>query len=166
MAEITLGGNKVHTKGSLPAVGSKAPNFKLTATDLSEKTLNDFAGHRLILNIFPSLDTGICAASIRHFNQAAASLPNTKVLCISRDTPFAHGRFCTTEGIENVVSLSQFRDSEFGNTYGVTMTDGSMQSFLSRAVVIVDENGTVIYTEQVPEIAQEPDYDKALAALK
>ena len=166
MAEITLGGNTIHTKGSLPVVGSKIPDFKLTASDLSDKSLSDFAGQKLILNIFPSLDTGICAASVRHFNKAAASLSNTKVLCISRDTPYAHKRFCTTEGIENVVTLSQLRDNEFGNAYGVTITDGPMKGLLSRAVVIVDEKGTVIYTEQVPEIAQEPDYDKALAALK
>jgi thiol peroxidase len=166
MATITFKNNPVKTSGSLPKKGSKAPEFSLTSTSLAELSLNDFKGKKLVLNIFPSVDTGVCAASVRHFNQDAQNLPNTRVLCISMDLPFAHKRFCGAEGLNNVESLSVFRSPAFGKDYGVTMTDGPLAGLLSRAVVVIDENGTVVYTEQVPEITQEPDYEKALSALK
>lgn len=165
MATITLGGNAVHTTGELPATGTKAPEFTLVKGDLSTTTLSDYKGTKLVLNIFPSVDTGTCAASVRKFNEKAASLENTKVLCISRDLPFAQTRFCGAEGIENVVSGSDFRDAAFGNAYGLTITDGPLAGLLSRAVVVVDAEGNVVYTEQVPEIKDEPNYDAALAAL-
>ncbi|WP_028488351.1 thiol peroxidase [Thiothrix lacustris] len=163
MATITLQGNPIETVGELPAVGSNAPAFTLTKTDLSEVGLQDFAGKTVILNIYPSVDTGICAASTRKFNEVASSNPNVVVLCISADLPFAHSRFCGAEGLENVVSLSTFRNADFGSNYGVTITTGPLAGLMSRAVVIV-KDGKVTYTEQVPEIAQEPDYDAALAA--
>ncbi len=167
MAKITLKGNPVNTIGELPAVGSKAPDFKLTATDLSEKTLSDFKGSKLVLNIFPSLDTPTCAASVRRFNQLATELNGTKVLAISKDLPFAHGRFCTSEGIENVTNLSGFKcSSSFGKDYGVEIVDGPLAELFSRAVVVIDEDGKVIYTQQVPEIVDEPNYDEVLTALK
>ncbi len=165
MASITLKGNPVSTVGELPAMGIAAPSFTLVSKDLSEVSTADFTGKRLVLNIFPSLDTPVCAASVRRFNLEAASIPDTVVLCISADLPFAHKRFCETEGIENVVSLSVFRSPEFGADYGVTMADGPLEGILSRAVVIVDKDGKVIYTEQVPEITQEPDYEAALRAM-
>ena len=163
MATITLQGNPIETVGELPAVGSNAPAFTLTKTDLSEVSLQDFAGKTVILYIYPSVDTGICAASTRKFNEVASSNPNVVVLCISADLPFAHSRFCGAEGLENVVSLSTFRNADFGSNYGVTITTGPLAGLMSRAVVIV-KDGKVTYTEQVPEIAQEPDYDAALAA--
>ncbi|MGB5597325.1 MAG: thiol peroxidase [Thiothrix litoralis] len=163
MATITLQGNPIETVGALPAVGSNAPAFTLTKTDLSEVGLQDFAGKTVILNIYPSVDTGICAASTRKFNEVASSNPNVVVLCISADLPFAHSRFCGAEGLENVVSLSTFRNADFGSNYGVTITTGPLAGLMSRAVVMV-KDGKVTYTEQVPEIAQEPDYDAALAA--
>jgi len=167
MANITLKGNPIHTIGNLPVVGSQAPDFKLTATDLSDKTLADFKGSRLVLNIFPSLDTPTCAASVRRFNQLATDMANTKVLAISKDLPFAHSRFCTSEGIENVINLSGFKCSgTFGKDYGVKIVDGPLAELYSRAVVIIDENGKVVYNQQVPEIVDEPDYDDVLAALK
>ncbi len=167
MATITLKGNPIHTIGDLPAVGTQAPGFKLTATDLSEKTLDDFKGNKLVLNIFPSLDTPTCAASVRKFNQLATDLPGTKVLAISKDLPFAHARFCTSEGIENVIDLSGFKCSgSFGKDYGVEIVDGPLGGLYSRAVVVIDENGKVIYTQQVPEIVDEPNYDEVLDALK
>ncbi len=165
MATITIKGNPVHTSGSLPKAGDMLPNFELINNDLGKVTLDDFKGVRLVLNIFPSLDTGICASSVRNFNKMIASYPNTKVLCISRDLPFAQKRFCGTEGIENAITLSDFATHQFGKSYGVEMIDGPFAHLLSRAVIVADENGKVIYTEQVPEIAQEPDYDKALAVL-
>jgi len=165
MATITFKGNEVHTAGSLPAVGSQAPDFKLTAGDLSTKTLGDYKGKKVILNIFPSIDTGTCAASVRAFNEKAAGLENTVVLCISRDLPFAQGRFCAAEGISNVETLSEFRDSSFSDAYQVKITDGPLAGLLSRAVVVVGEDGQVAYTEQVSEIADEPDYDQALTAV-
>lgn len=165
MATVTLKGNAINTKGSLPAVGTKAPDFKLTATDLSEKSLNDFRGHKLVLNVFPSIDTGTCAQSVRTFNEKASSLSNTKVLCISKDLPFAMARFCGAEGLENVVSLSDFRDGNFGDTYGLTFVDGPLKALHSRCVVVIDENGTIKHTEQVGEIVDEPNYEAALAAL-
>jgi thiol peroxidase len=165
MADITLGGNPVHTNGELPKTGAKAPDFKLVKTDLSDVTLADFSGSKLVLNIFPSIDTGTCAASVRKFNEKAAALKNTKVLCISRDLPFAQKRFCGAEGLENVTSLSDFRDGSFGKDYGLEMTDSKLKGLHSRVVIVIDENGAITYTEQVPEIANEPDYDAALAAL-
>ncbi len=166
MAKITLKGSPVNTIGELPSIGSQAPDFKLTATDLSEKTLADFKGSKLVLNIFPSLDTPTCAASVRRFNQLATGMNNTKVLAISKDLPFAHARFCSSEGIENVIDLSGFKcSSSFGKEYGVEIIDGPLAELFSRAVVIIDENGKVIYTQQVPEIVDEPNYDAVLEAL-
>lgn len=165
MATITLGGNPINTTGELPVKGMQAPNFTLVKTDLSTATLADFAGSKLVLNIFPSIDTGVCATSVRTFNQKASELKNTKVLCISRDLPFAQKRFCGAEGLENVENLSDFNDGSFGAAYGLTITDGPLAGLHSRAVIVLDENGKVTYAEQVPEIAQEPNYDLALAAL-
>ncbi len=165
MAEITLKGNKIHTVGHLPAAGSKAPDFKLVKTDLSEASLSDYKGKNVILNIFPSLDTSTCANSVRKFNAELNKLDNTVVLCISADLPFAHGRFCTTEGLENVINLSVFRNPGFGKDYGVTLTDSPMAGLMSRAVVVIGPDGIVKYTQQVPEISQEPDYNSAVAAL-
>jgi thioredoxin-dependent peroxiredoxin len=165
MAEITFRGNPIHTVGDLPAVGSPAPAFTLTGLDLSDVTVADFAGKNLVLNIFPSVDTSVCATSVRTFNQRAAALDNTTVLNVSADLPFAMGRFCGAEGIEDVQSASVFR-SDFGDTYGVKITEGPLAGLMSRAVVVVNGDGVVSYTEQVPEIGQEPDYESALAALK
>jgi len=165
MAKITLKGNPIKTIGSLPKVGKKAPKFSLIKSDLSKTKLKDFKGSRLILNIFPSLDTGTCAASVRNFNKEAASLENTKVLCISRDLPFAQARFCGAEGIENVITLSDFSKGKFGKAYGLTIKDGPLANLHSRAVVIINEEGVVTYTEQVPEIVDEPNYEAALKAL-
>jgi thioredoxin-dependent peroxiredoxin len=166
MATITLKGNPIETIGELPAVGSKIPGFTLTKTDLSDCALADFAGKNIVFSIFPSIDTPVCAASVRRFNSDASSLENTVVLCVSADLPFAHNRFCEGEGLENVVSLSNFRSSKFGKDFGVEITTGPLSGLLSRAVVIVDEDGVVKYTEQVPEITQDPDFDAALAFLK
>jgi thiol peroxidase len=165
MASITLGGNPVTTIGNLPKIGEKAPQFNLVKTDLSHASLADFVGKKLILNIFPSIDTGTCASSVRQFNQKAAGLENTKVLCISRDLPFAQKRFCGAEGIENVINLSDFASGAFGKDYGLEIMDGVLKNLHSRVIVIVDENGMVTYTEQVPDIKDEPNYDAALAAL-
>jgi thiol peroxidase len=164
MAEITLRGNPIHTVGELPAVGSAAPPFTLVGTGLGEVASGAYAGRTLVLNIFPSIDTGVCAASVRTFNQRAAGLDGVTVLNVSQDLPFAQARFCGAEGIENVESASAFR-SDFGSAYGVTITDGPMAGLLSRAVVVVRPDGTVGYVEQVPEIGQEPDYDGALSAI-
>lgn len=166
MATITLKGNAIQTSGDLPAQGTKAPDFELVKTDLSKATLKDFEGTRLILNIFPSLDTGTCAASVRRFNKEAAELDNTKVLCISRDLPFAQARFCGAEGLNNVITLSDFATQQFGKDYNLEITSGPLAHLLSRCVVVLDENHQVIYTQQVPEIVDEPDYQAALAALK
>ena len=170
MATITLQGDKLETCGNLPKKSDKAPDFKLVAGDLSEKGLADYKGAKLVLNIFPSIDTGICAASVRRFNTEAAALPGVKVLCISADLPFALGRFCAAEGLENVETLSAFRDPfrapSFGDAYGVRMTTGPLSGLLSRAVVVVGADGVVLHSEQVPEIKQEPNYEAALAALK
>jgi len=165
MATITLKGNSINTAGELPAVGSQLPAFCLVKSDLSEVSPADFAGKKLVLNIFPSLDTAVCAASVRRFNKEAGERGDTVVLCISADLPFAHTRFCTVEGLENVVSLSVFRSPEFGSDYGLVITDGPLKGLLSRAVIVADATGKVLYAEQVPEIVQEPDYDKALQAL-
>lgn len=165
MATVTLKGNAIETSGNLPAIGTKAPDFKLVGTDLSTKSLSDFAGSKVVLNIFPSIDTGTCAASVRQFNQEASELENTKVLCVSRDLPFAHARFCGAEGLENVVSLSDFKRGSFGKKYGVKFTTGPLKGLLSRSVVVLDENGIVKYTEQVQETVEEPNYKAALEAL-
>jgi thiol peroxidase len=165
MAKITLKGNSVNTSGNLPAIGSKAPDFSLVKSDLSTATLKDFKGKKLLLNIFPSLGTSVCASALRKFNQLAAGKENTLVLAISKDLPFAHSQFCSTEGINNVITLSGFRDPGFGKAYGVDILDGLFAGLYARCVVVIDEKGTVTYTQQVPEIAQEPDYDRALAAL-
>lgn len=166
MAQITLKGNPFHTSGDLPKAGVPAPAFTLVKTDLAETTLKDFGGRRVVLNIFPSLDTPTCAASVRKFNVLASSTPNTTVLCVSADLPFAAKRFCSTEGLENVVPASCFRHAAFGSAYGVTLVDGPLQGLLARAIVVLDATGKVLHTELVPEIANEPDYDAALAVLK
>lgn len=166
MATVTLKGHKIHTSGNLPAVGSKAPDFNMTKVDLSLVSSADFKGKNLVLNIFPSVDTGTCAASVRHFNQEAASLSNTKVLCISRDLPFAQNRFCGAEGIENVVMLSDFNTGEFGKDYGLDLVDGPLVGLHSRCIVVIDAEGTVLHTEQVAETVKEPNYEAAIAALK
>lgn len=165
MATVTLKGNEIQTSGNLPDIGSKAPDFKLTATDLSTKTLSDFKGSKVVLNIFPSIDTGTCAASVRQFNQEASELENTKVLCISRDLPFAQARFCGAEGLNDVVNLSDYKTGQFGKDYGLDFIDGPLEALNSRCVIVLDEKGTVKYTEQVPEIADEPNYKAALEAL-
>ena len=164
MAKITHGGTPVNTSGNLPAVGSKAPDFNLVKSDLTKLTLSELKGKKVLLSIFPSQETGICSAQIRKFNQLAAGRPNTVVLAISKDLPFAHGRFCTTEGITNVTTLSGFRDSAFGKAYGIDIIDGPLAGLYGRSIVVV-EKGKVVYTELVPEITHEPDYDSALAAL-
>lgn len=163
MTKITFKGNPVSTRAQLPPTGQAAPPFNLVGQDLGAISSADFNGP-LVLNIFPSVDTGVCATSVRTFNEKAAALPGVTVLCISRDLPFALARFCGAEGIENVTVASDFRTT-FGETYGVTMIDGPLQGLLSRAVVVIDAQGTIVYSEQVPEITQEPDYDAALAAL-
>lgn len=165
MAKITLKGNEINTIGELPSVGSMAKDFKLVAEDLSTKTLEDFKGSKLILNIFPSIDTGVCAVSVRNFNKLAAGLDNTKVLCISRDLPFAQKRFCGAEGIENVIMLSDFKTGQFGKDYGLQILDGGLAGLNSRSIVIIDENGKITYTEQVAETTEEPNYDHALANI-
>ena len=165
MASITLKGNAINTIGNLPTTGTKASDFKLTAVDLSQKSLSDFAGKKIILNIFPSVDTGTCATSVREFNKKAADLENTVVLCVSKDLPFAQARFCGAEGIDNVVMLSDFADGNFGTSYQLEIADGPLAHLHSRAIVIVDENGNVAYTEQVSEIVDEPNYTAALNAL-
>lgn len=166
MSETKFKGQPVHTIGEFVKVGDMAPDFQLTKTDLSMLSLSDLKGKNVVLNIFPSLDTGVCAMSVRKFNQFAAGLEDTVVLAISKDLPFAHERFCTVEGIKNVIPLSAFRRSDMDKKYGLVMEDGPLSGLFARAVVVVDKEGKIIYTELVPEIAQEPDYDKALASLK
>lgn len=166
MSQITLKGNPFHTSGELPAKGSTAPAFSLVGTGLGEVALKDQAGKKVVLNIFPSLDTPTCATSVRTFNAKASGVENTVVLCISADLPFAAGRFCTTEGLEKVIPASTFRSPEFGAAYGLTIVDGPLKGLLARAVVVVDEQGKVLHTQLVPEIADEPNYEAALAALK
>lgn len=165
MAQITLGGNPAETIGNIPANGTQAPEFELTTVELGSQKLSDFQGSKLVLNIFPSVNTGVCAASVRAFNQKAASMDNTKVLCISRDLPFAQQQFCAAEGLEDVIMLSDFKTHQFGKDYGLEMSTSAFQGLLSRVVMVLDENGTVVYGEQVPEIGQEPDYEAALNAL-
>ena len=166
MATISLKGNPIHTIGLLPESGKPAPDFLLTKTDLSDISLPGFAGKKIVLNIFPSLDTSVCATSVRKFNTEAGKHPDTVVLCVSKDLPFAHARFCAAEGLTNVVSASALRNDNFGKNYGVLIIDGPMAGLLSRAVVVIDQKGIVIYSEQVPDIIQEPDYEAALASLK
>jgi thioredoxin-dependent peroxiredoxin len=163
MATITLKGTEFNTNGTLPKVGAKAPNFLLTASDLSHKSLADFAGKKIILNIFPSIDTSTCATSVRTFNKNAVELDNTVVVCISRDLPFSQSRFCSAEGIENVVLLSDFGTGDFGKDYGLEIINGPLKHLHSRAIVMIDEKGFINYTEQVSEIVDEPNY---VAALK
>ena len=165
MANITFKGNPIHTIGNLPEVGSQIKDFKLVDSGLNEKTLQSFEGKKKIFNIFPSIDTGICAASARKFNEEAGQLDNTVVINVSKDLPFALGRFCAAEGLDNVETLSDFRGN-FGEDFGVTLEDSPLYGLLSRAVVVTDNNNNVIYTEQVPEIGQEPNYEAALNALK
>jgi thiol peroxidase len=165
MAKITLKGNPVNTVGSLPETNKSAADFQLVANDLSVKTLKDFQGSKVVMNIFPSLDTPTCAASVRHFNKAASEMDNTKVLCISRDLPFAQARFCGAEGLDNVITLSDFQTGSFGQDYGLEIADGPLKGLHSRAVVVLDENGKVVYTQQVPEIVDEPDYEDVIKAL-
>lgn len=162
---VTLGGKAIHTVGKLPAVGTQVKDFTLTGVDLTDKTLADFKGKYVIMNIFPSVNTGVCSKSVRKFNEDAAGMKNATVLCISKDLPFAQKQFCGAEGINNVVMLSDFR-TDFGKTYGVEIADGAMRGLLSRAVVVVDPAGKIVYEQQVPEIGQEPDYAAAIAAVK
>lgn len=165
MATVTLKGNPIHTIGELPLIGTQVPEFKVVKTDLSTLQAQDLKGKKVVYNIFPSLDTDVCAASVRKFNASASQLENTTVICVSKDLPFAHKRFCTVEGLNNVISASDFRDGSFGSSFGVVLTDGPLAGLLARSIVVTDENGKVVYTELVPEIVQEPDYEAALKAL-
>ena len=164
MTSVTFHGSPAHTIGELPAVGSKAPAFELVGADLSSLTSASLAGRRVVLNIFPSVDTGVCATSVREFNKRASGLTNTTVVCVSKDLPFAQARFCGAEGLDDVVTASAFR-STFGEDYGVTLTDSPLAGLLSRAVVVLDGDATVLYTQQVPEVGEEPDYEAAVATL-
>ncbi|MBE0649396.1 MAG: thiol peroxidase [Bacteroidales bacterium] len=166
MSKITLKGNPVNTLGNLPEKGTQAPEFNLVKQDLSVAKLSDFKGQKVVLNIFPSLDTATCAMSVRRFNAEASGLDNTVVLCISKDLPFAQARFCGAEGLDKVITLSDFRNGSFGKDYQLEIADGPLAGLESRVVIIVDEKGKVVYTQQVPEIVNEPDYEAALAALK
>jgi thiol peroxidase len=165
MATVTLKGNQINTSGILPEVGSKAPNFELVKTDLSTVSLNDFKGKKIVLNIFPSIDTGTCAQSVRQFNKELNEIDDVSVLCISRDLPFAQARFCGTEGLENVINLSDFKDNSFGKTYGLDFIDGPLQGLHSRAIIVIDTKGIITHTEQVQEIVDEPNYKAAFKAL-
>lgn len=165
MATVTLKGNAFNTVGELPKINTQAPNFTLVKGDLSSASLSDFLGKKIVLNIFPSLDTGTCATSVRTFNKKAAELKNTVVLCISRDLPFAQNRFCGAEGIENVITLSDFKTGQFGKDYGNLIADGPLAGLLSRSIVVINENGTVVYTEQITETVNEPNYDLAIQNL-
>jgi thiol peroxidase len=166
MAQVTLGGNPIHTNGDLPGVGAKAPDFKLTTGDLKDVTLAEYKGKRKVVNIVPSLDTPVCATSTRKFNETAGKLPNTVVLVVSADLPFASKRFCTTEGLQNVVTLSLMRDKSFAKDYGVLIQDGPLAGVTARAVLVLDENDKVVHRQLVPEIKQEPDYDQAIKAVQ
>lgn len=165
MATVILKGTTINTKGELPKVGSQAPEFELAATDLSNKTLSDYKGTRVIMNIFHSIDTGTCAASVRQFNEEANELENTKILNISKDLPFAMSRFCASEGLNNVENLSDFRDGNFGENYNLTYVDGPIRGLLARSIVVLDETGKILHTEQVYEVVEEPNYKAALEAL-
>ena len=166
MSTVTLKGSPIKIAGELPAKGSEAPDFLLTKSDLSDVTLKDFAGSMLVLNIFPSIDTPVCAASVRRFNVEAAKLDNCKVLCISKDLPFAHSRFCETEGIKNVITLSELRNCDFGDKYGVRILEGALAGLLARSVVVINESGKIAYTQLVPEITQDPDFEAVLKYIK
>jgi thiol peroxidase len=166
MAHITLGENPVVTAGELPQIGTVAPDFKVTKTDLTDTTLSDFRGKNVVLNIFPSIGTSVCSASVRKFNELAAGKDNTVVISVSRDLPFAHKLFCEAEGIENVIPTSEYKNDGFSSSYLVKMLDGKFEGLFSRSIVVIDSEGKVIYTEQVPTIGQEPDYDSALAAIQ
>lgn len=166
MSKVKLHGNEFATIGKLPNIGAKAPDFVLTKTDLSDVELSAFEGKKVVLNIFPSLDTEVCAMSVRRFNSEAEKLDNTSGLCISEDLPFAHKRFCTTEGLKNVISLSELRDNKFSEDYGVRILNGPMAGLMARAVVVLDTHGVVKYTELVPEITTEPNYKKALKSIE
>ena len=165
MSQITIHSNPINTIGNLPAIGSKAPEFVIVGTDLAPKTLADYSHKTIILNVFPSLDTETCANSVRTFNKQVGQLEDTVVLCVSKDLPFAHARFCTTEGLTDVVGLSDFRTTDFGEAYGLTLIDGPLQGLLARAVIIIQE-GIVVYTQLVPEITAEPNYQEVLEFLK
>ncbi|MFU8780270.1 MAG: thiol peroxidase [Kiritimatiellia bacterium] len=165
MAQVTFKGSPIAIAGGLPAKGSKAPSFKLVGADLADVSLDGFSGKKVVLNIFPSIDTPVCAMSVKTFNQKAAGCSNVVVLCVSVDLPFAQGRFCGAEGVESVITLSAFRDRAFGDAYGVRILEGPLAGLFARAVVVIDADGTVLHSELVPEIAQEPDYAAALAAL-
>jgi len=165
MAQITFKGNPVNTSGDLPEVGEKAPDFLLTKTDLTDVTLADFKGRKLVLNIFISVETPVCAESVRRFNREITKYDNTDVICVSRDLPFAHARFNADEGVENVISATELRNLDFGRDYGLRILDGQMAGLLARALVVIDEDGKIIHTELVPEIGEEPDYDSALQIL-
>lgn len=166
MADIKLKGNPIHTNGNLPEPQTKAPDFRLVDQSLAEVTLKNYRGKYVVMNIFPSLDTPVCSQSVRTFNQMASDFKETVVLCISRDLPFAQARFCGAEGLDQVITLSEFRDQDFSTKYGVLITDGPMKGLLARTVIICDPDGQIIYHELVPEITQEPNYEKALTALK
>ena len=166
MTQITFKGNSVKTIGELPKVGDKAPDFLLTKTDLSDISLKDVSGKKVIFNIFPSIDTPVCSTSVRRFNEEIGKFNNAVVICASLDLPFAHARFCETEGLKNVIAVSEMRNREFGSNYGVRMLDGPLAGLLARAIVVIDESSKVIYTQLVREITEEPDYDKALNVLK
>lgn len=166
MAETTHRGSMVYTNGSLPEVGQQAPDFRLTKTDKTDVTLKNFAGKRIVLNIFPSIDTSTCAASVRKFNQLATTLENTLVLCVSKDLPFAHKRFCASEGVNDVQCLSQYKDNSFVSAYGVELISGSLEGLMARAIVVIDDSGIVKYSELVQDISLEPEYEKVLNALK
>jgi len=165
MATITLGGNPAETSGNLPQAGTKAPEFVLTTVDMAPRSLTDYKEFKVVLNIFPSVETGVCATSVRKFNEEAANLNNTKVVCISKDLPFTQKKFCAAEGIENVEMLSDFKNKDFGTAYGVEVISSAFSGLLARAIVVLDENGNVTYSELVPEIGQEPNYKAALNAL-
>jgi len=166
MSSITLKGTPIHTSGELPKTGTHAPDFLLTKTDLSDVSLQTYAGKTVILNIFPSIDTPVCAASVRKFNQEVSAIPDTAVLCVSRDLPFALKRFCGAENLNNVIPVSELRNQDFGYRYGLRITDGPLAGLIARAVVIINKKGIIIYTQLVPEIAQEPDYNSAITAAK
>jgi thiol peroxidase len=166
MATVTLKGNQINTIGNLPEVGNEMPKFSLTKNDLSVLSNSDLSGKKVVYNIFPSVDTGTCAASTRRFNEEATALQNTAVVCVSRDLPFAQKRFCGAEGIDNVIMASDFKNGDFGKDLGVIFTDGPLNALLSRSVIVADENGKILFTEQVSETANEPNYEAAIAALK
>lgn len=166
MATITFKGNETKTSGTLPEIGNQCPKISLTKTDLSQTDLSEYKGKNVVLNIFPSIDTGICALSAKAFNKHASEVENTVVICVSKDLPFAHNRFCEAEGLKNVVCASSYKDDSFEEGFNVLMTDGPLAGLFSRAVVILNEEGQITYSEQVPEIVQEPNYEAALAALK